>query len=102
MTAVAGVFSEAATPTVLEPEPPNGAYVLIGDVPRQTLYQRDDDEARNGDWGDQRWFDIGDGEDPEDWGTLARRPHERMYLRGDLTTSMVEVLDARERTGAGS
>jgi hypothetical protein len=97
VTAEVELLREAATLT----EPPDQAYVLVGDIPVQTLYQRDDTEARDGDWDDQRWFDVADGEaDPKLWESLARLKPQRMYLRDDLPLSVAEALDAAERSVA--
>lgn len=85
------------------PEPPDQAYVLVGDIPSQTLYVRDDEEAEDCDWGEARWFDAADGNDPpEEWDELVRLKPQRMYLRDDLPRSAVEALDAIERAGERS
>lgn len=85
------------------PEPPDGSYVLVGEVPNQILFQRDDTEAADGDWGDERWFDTADGEeDPVAWDVIAAAKPQRMYLRDDLPRSAVDALDAIERVGARS
>lgn len=94
MSAEVGLLREAATQM---PEPPEGAFVLVGDVPSQILLQRDDAEAADGDWGDERWFDTADGEaDPVAWELIATQKPVRMFREDDpnITVHAEAVADA--------
>lgn len=85
-----------ADPTLL-PEPPNGAYVLAGEVPDEQVYRRGDSLEPDDPW--RWWLLIGDEADPVTWhevchvltctddGALQWRPRpvQRLWLSGEET-----------------
>jgi hypothetical protein len=59
-------------------EPPDGAYVLLGEPDEQELYVRDDSAAREAGYDGEHWFLAGSPlDDPITWDALTTEPFTR-------------------------
>jgi hypothetical protein len=79
------------------PEPPDGSYVLVGEVPNQELYVRDDDwAARHED--DGHWYQAFDGQpgglsfaELVGNATADRQPVARLYAADQVVAVLPDV-----------